>query len=104
MTDERTISWIFLATALASKVRPAKFSEISELADGINHAVPNHKELQDSITWLTRNGLVMRSKNKYQLTDRGQEILEQAEEKSKILFKIRDELEIKIADIKNNVA
>jgi hypothetical protein len=58
MTNEQTISWIFLSIALASQTEPTDFSGISSVADGINHAVPTQKELQTSIAWLTTNGLV----------------------------------------------
>jgi hypothetical protein len=39
MTD-KTISWIFLSIAVASKIEPAEFRQISMVGDGINHAVP----------------------------------------------------------------
>ena len=37
MTEEETISWIFLSIALASETEPANVQEISNIADGINH-------------------------------------------------------------------
>jgi hypothetical protein len=71
MKEEETISWIFLATALASQTSPTNFNGISMVADGINHAVPTHKELQTSISWLTDHGLVDRYAKKYALTSKG---------------------------------
>ena len=60
MKESKTISWIFLVTVMASQVEPAKFSDISQIADGINHAVPTHKELQSSIGWLVDNNLIIK--------------------------------------------
>ena len=54
MTNEQTISLIFLAVALASQVTPTDFQGISLIADGINHAVPSHREMQSSISWLIK--------------------------------------------------
>lgn len=105
MTDSRTISWILLATALASQIRGAKFNEISEIADGINHAVPTQKELQNSLSWLTAKDLISKDENKYSLTDLGKELLKQAKRKSNVLLKLWDLLEKDLEEInKNNVA
>ncbi len=71
MTDEQTISWIFLSTAIASEKESADFASISKIADGINHAIPTHKELQTSLTWLTQNDLIIKTGNKYSLTEKG---------------------------------
>lgn len=73
MTDSQTISWIFVSIALASQKEPASFDGISSVADGINHAVPTHKELQSSITWLTNRGLIEKIGNRYKLTSKGKE-------------------------------
>lgn len=72
MTLEQTISWIFLAIAIGSQNRPISFNGISTIADGINHAVPSHKELQTSISWLTKNKFISKSKNVYCLTNSGE--------------------------------
>jgi len=45
MDENTTISWILLSTALASEQQPANFESITQIADGINHAVPTHNEL-----------------------------------------------------------
>ena len=63
--SSQTISWILLSTALASAHQPANFESISQIADGINHSVPTHKELQTSLTWLTKYGFVEKSGKKY---------------------------------------
>jgi predicted transcriptional regulator len=71
MTDQQTISWIFLATALATSTKPTEMNGISSVADGINHAVPTHKELQTSIAWLTKKRLIVKHGKNYELTDIG---------------------------------
>jgi hypothetical protein len=71
MTDQQTISWIFLATALASSTKPTDMNGIASVADGINHSVPTHKELQTSIAWLTKKGLTVKHGKNYELTDIG---------------------------------
>ena len=75
---ENTISWIFLSIAIASETEPADFRQISMIADGLNHAVPNHKELQSSISWLMERGLVLKHSNKYELSEKGTKIFSQS--------------------------
>jgi predicted transcriptional regulator len=93
MTNEQIVSWIFLATALASGTVPADFSSISTIADGINHAVPTQKELQTSMTWLTNNGLVKKSGNKYSLTLKGKSDYDEASKRTSVILSIWDNLE-----------
>lgn len=93
MTDYQTVSWIFLATALASQTEPADFSSISSIADGINHAVPTHKELQTSMTWLTKNGLITKIGDKYNLTQKGKLDYEESSKLTSTLLKIWENLE-----------
>ncbi|MBK6840046.1 MAG: hypothetical protein IPG90_18650 [Bacteroidetes bacterium] len=51
--------------------KPTDMNGISSVADGINHAVPTHKELQTSIAWLIKNGLIVKQGRNYELTTRG---------------------------------
>ena len=51
----------FFIIAIASEIDPADFGGISMIGDGINHGVPNHKELQTSISWLIKKGLVLKA-------------------------------------------
>ena len=92
MTIEQTTSWIFLSIALGSQESPITFSQISAIADGINHAVPNHKELQTSISWLKQENLITQTGKKYSISDFGKEIFKQAE-KQKTIFNIWKNLE-----------
>ena len=93
MTDNQTISWIFLATAMASQNEAADFNSISNIADGINHAVPTHKELQSSLTWLTHFGLVTKTGSKYSLTEKGKTDYDIASRHTSTLLKIWDNVE-----------
>lgn len=93
MNENTTISWIFLATALASEQDPASFESISQIADGINHAVPTDKELQKSLTWLTNSGTVEKTGKKYKLTSTGTEAIDKAKSRTtNAVLNIWDEL------------
>ena len=105
MTDFQTISWIFLATALASEERGANAAGISAVADGINHSVPTQKELQTSFKWLLTKDLVIKDQGKYNLTDQGQELFQQARKRSDILLEMWEFLETDLKSVnENNVA
>lgn len=69
--DARTIAWIFYSVALATQREPANFNAISRIADGINHAVPTHQEMQKSLKWLCMNELVAKGATGYTLTEKG---------------------------------
>lgn len=99
--NKETISWIFLATALATQVEPANISGISLLADGINHAVPTHTVIQDSLAWLTKNELVEKDANKYKLTPKGKSLFESARH-SGVLLGIWKELEKSLSNYRND--
>ena len=96
MTEVQTYSWIFLATALTSQTEPSDFKGISMIADGINHTVPTHKEMQSSITWLLGKELINKQGKKYELTTMGKSEYKRASEKTNTLLKIWDNLEEKI--------
>ena len=105
MTDFQTISWIFLATALASQERGANAMGISAVADGINHSVPTQKELQTSFKWLLTKDLVIKEQGKYNLTDQGQELFQQVRKRSEILLEMWEILETDLKSVnENNVA
>jgi hypothetical protein len=74
MDNSTTISWIFLAIALSSDKSPVDFKGISQVADGINHAVPNHNEIQNSVSWLMQKNLILKISKKYTLTDSGKKL------------------------------
>jgi predicted transcriptional regulator len=105
MTEAATIAWIFYALSLASGAGPANFAAISQIADGINHAVPTHKEMQSSLRWLKDAGLVSKSSRGYVLTPAGAEMI--AETNAKTLMDIWNQLTDKIGtriDLSPNIS
>lgn len=94
MTDLQTISWIFLATALATNTKPTDISGISSVADGINHVVPTQKELQTSISWLTTKGLIIKQGKNYELTSKGKLAYESASKNTQTVMKIWENIEL----------
>ena len=93
MTEIKNRSWIFLALALGSQQAPVDIKGISEIADGINHAVPTQKELKSSIGWLIKNGYVKQENSKYTLTKKGMIDYNFASVNTNILFNIWKNLE-----------
>jgi hypothetical protein len=96
MTDKQTISWIFLSTAIASQKEPADFASISNIADGINHAIPTQRELQTSLTWLTQNDLIIKIGNKYSLTEKGKLDYEESSKNIGTVLKIWENVETRL--------
>ena len=92
MDEARTRAWIMYAVELASQTEPATFSAISEIADGINHAVPTHKELQSSLGWLAKQGLVQRCGSGYSVTAIGSETIGSARAGASSAFQIWESL------------
>ncbi len=74
MNKHQIISWIYLAIAYGSQKEPINMRGISDVADGINHAVPNQDELQLATKWLIKNDLVEKIGKKYKLTNSGFEL------------------------------
>jgi len=100
MTEERTISWIYLAIGMALKESHVTFTDISMMADGINHAVPTHQELQVSVSWLIKHGLVEKKGNKYLFTDAGKINYTNAVKNLQYLLPMWDALELEIRKLK----
>jgi CBS domain-containing membrane protein len=76
--DPATISWIFLATHMGSKFKPASFGQISIAAVDINHYVPTQKQMQSSLSQLRSMELIEKRSKKYLLTAKGKQLLEEA--------------------------
>jgi predicted transcriptional regulator len=81
---------------MASQTAPSDFRGISSVADGINHAVPTHKELQSSILWLIQKGFVEKINSKYRLTEKGRNEYEEASKGLTTVFKIWKALEVRV--------
>jgi predicted transcriptional regulator len=92
-----TISWIFLALAIASKNESVDYAEISEIADGINHSVPTLKEIEASILWLKSKKMILKTGNKFALSEYGKKIYNETVQETKQLFKMREIIENKIS-------
>jgi hypothetical protein len=99
MSENETISWIFLAIAFASQEEPIDFNGISMVADGINHAVPTQKEMKTSIEWLLNNKLIAKTGKKYSLTDNGLEMVNKSKLNEKGALHIWKNLEQLIQNI-----
>ena len=90
MTPETINSWIFLAVAMASNESSVTLRDIIGVADGINHAIPTHKELQTAFGWLSKQGLISKEGKKYRLTEKGVALHREASAKSKRIFGVWD--------------
>lgn len=94
MAAVQTVSWIFLSIALATNEKPADLNGISSVADGINHAIPTQKELQTSIAWLIKQGLILKQGKNYELTSNGKIEYDKASKDTKILLSILKNIEM----------
>jgi predicted transcriptional regulator len=101
MRDTKTTSWIFLSIAMASQNGPASISDITTIADGINHSVPTHIELQSSIKYLINNRMLIIESRKYSLTSLGIDIFNDAKKRSNTIFIIWDLLDAKLSALDN---
>jgi hypothetical protein len=90
---EQTISWIFLAIAIATQIMPTDINGIIATADGINHAVPSQKELETSISRLIDKGLVVKQAKNYKLTIIGKLEYNKASESTNGLMNIWKNIE-----------
>ena len=69
MTKSKQHTWIFLSVGESPS---GGLDEIIGAADGMNHALPTHRELQESLGWLIENGLIHKAGEKYFLTEAGE--------------------------------
>jgi predicted transcriptional regulator len=102
MTKEEKISWIFLSIAFASETETVDLEEISNIADGINHSIPNQKGLKNSILWLLEKKLIVQNGKKYKLSKLGITVFEETSEKTNLISKIWKNIELRIKDIIEN--
>ena len=99
MSPETTNSWIFLALAMASDESPTTLNGIIGVADGINHAIPTHKELQNAFGWLSKQGLISKKGKKYQLTNKGLALYKEASAESNLIFGVWDYLKERFSNL-----
>lgn len=87
MSNEKEVySWIFLAIGLGDRKSPASLDEVIGFADAINHAIPSHKELQNSFGWLLKQNLILKEGKKYRVADKGIILLDKADATSNFLL------------------
>jgi predicted transcriptional regulator len=96
MDNDKTTSWIFMATAIASRTGGANVIKIAEIADGINHSVPTDQEIHSSLDRLLKLGLIIKNGENYELTSKGRQQYESSEKNSGSLFAIWEKLEKQI--------
>jgi len=101
MNENQTNSWIFLSAGIGSGTKPVTFRSIVEVADGINHAVPTHKELQAAFKWLTTQGLMRKVGKGFAITADGSRLLAEASSKSNNIFDHWKYLEERFGQISN---
>lgn len=92
MDEARTKAWIMYALELASQAGPANFAAISQVADGINHAVPTQKELRSSLSWLVSRELVQKRGSGYQITPQGSFVIHSASTGHSTTFQVWESL------------
>jgi len=100
MTQAQTYSWIFYAVALASQLEPADYAGIESVADGINHAVPTQKEMRASLSWLAAQNLVQKDGKRYQLTEAGNILADDAS--ARTTMKVWKNLESRLSQLGAN--
>jgi hypothetical protein len=71
MTEGQIHAWILLSVP----DDPGTLQDIIAMADGINHAIPSHHELQTSLGWLQARGLVRKDGRRFGLTEAGSQLL-----------------------------
>ncbi len=92
--DFNIISWIFLSIAMGSQLEPITFENISLIADGINHSLPNKKEINSSISYLLKKNLIIKNGKKYLLSENGNTIYLKSSNGNKTILKIWENIEM----------
>jgi hypothetical protein len=92
MDEIRTMAWIMYALGGASQREAGTFAAISQIADGMNHAVPTQKELQSSLKWLITHRLAQKQGSRYSLTLHGTEIMAAAHTDERTVASVWDAL------------
>jgi hypothetical protein len=65
-----------------------KLQDLIAMADGINHAIPTHQELQRSLGWLKHRGLVAKDGRTFSLTPGGAELLARCRKHNHTMMKV----------------
>jgi hypothetical protein len=99
MSDNEIISWIFYAVSYAENSSALNMKKISEIADGINHAVPTQKEMTIALDWLMERGFVEKAKKSYTPTVAGRNLVNSARRKSNTTMGVWRALEAEISNV-----
>lgn len=86
MTESQTFAWILLSVPDS----PGTLQDIIAMADGINHAIPSHHELQTSLGWLQARGLVRKDGRRFCTTDSGSQLLARLRRPGQTMMKTWD--------------
>ena len=92
--EDKFNSLIFLSIAFAAKDKKVDISEISDVADGINHSLPSPIEIRNSILWLIKKNLVLEKNERYGLTKKGETIFNKAKSDERSIFDIWKNLDL----------
>jgi hypothetical protein len=92
MKCEESDAWILLATNDAQGPSGARLSDILLIADGINHAVPTGKELNDAFKKLKAAGLIEKKGKAFFVTPEGKRLIDHARKGSKTIIGVWREL------------
>ncbi len=76
MDPMRAHAWIFLTVT----EEPIALTDMIGVADALNHELPSHEALQDSLGWLLANGFVAKEGQAYRYTEKGARLRSDANE------------------------
>ncbi len=88
MVSQTTCNWILLSV----RKEGSDLKSIMWSADGINKAIPNLEELNDSLGWLKAAGLIELKEAVYKRTNKANIIIAECEGKTKNIFDLWDDL------------
>jgi len=71
MSPANCHAWILLSVP----EDPATLDRVIGIADAVNHAIPTHQELQDSLGFLRASGMIVKNEHCYHLADAGRTLL-----------------------------
>lgn len=87
-----------MSVASVSQKEPAGLADVISAADGINHAIPTHQELQQALGHLQHLGLVVKENRRYSLTATGSDLIRAASSKRSRMHDVLQELSSHLPD------
>jgi hypothetical protein len=95
MTDSQTYAWILLSVPESG----GRLQDLIAMADGINHAIPTHHELQRSLGWLKSRGFVLKQGRTFLLTERGADLLARARSTNQTMMQTWDRVTAELTSL-----